>query len=62
MEENIFKFKDKSIKSGEETILCGIVNVTPDSFSDGGKFFGVDSAVKRALQLIDEGADRKSVV
>lgn len=56
MEENIFKFKDKSIKSGEETILCGIVNVTPDSFSDGGKFFGVDSAVKRALQLIDEGA------
>jgi dihydropteroate synthase len=35
----------------------GIVNVTPDSFSDGGKFASVDRAVARALELVDEGAD-----
>ena len=35
----------------------GIVNVTPDSFSDGGKYFSLDSAVNRALELIDDGAD-----
>ncbi len=37
--------------------LMGIVNVTPDSFSDGGKFFDVAAAVDHALQLADEGAD-----
>lgn len=35
----------------------GIVNVTPDSFSDGGRFFSLDSALARAEQLIHEGAD-----
>ena len=35
----------------------GIVNVTPDSFSDGGRFGSVEAAVQRARQLIDEGAD-----
>ena len=35
----------------------GIVNVTPDSFSDGGKYFRSEEAVRRALNLIDEGAD-----
>ena len=35
----------------------GIVNVTPDSFSDGGKYFSVDKAVDHALKLIDNGAD-----
>jgi len=35
----------------------GIVNVTPDSFSDGGKYFRPEEAVRRALNLIDEGAD-----
>jgi dihydropteroate synthase len=35
----------------------GIVNVTPDSFSDGGSFFGVDDAVAHALRLLDDGAD-----
>jgi len=35
----------------------GIVNVTPDSFSDGGKYSSVDLAIKHALQLISEGAD-----
>lgn len=56
MEELICKYKNKVLESGKETILCGIVNVTPDSFSDGGKFFGVDKAVKRAMELIESGA------
>lgn len=35
----------------------GIVNVTPDSFSDGGKYLNVDKAVDHALKLVDDGAD-----
>ena len=37
--------------------IYGIVNVTPDSFSDGGKFFDVNTAVEHALAMIEEGAD-----
>jgi dihydropteroate synthase len=37
--------------------VMGIINVTPDSFSDGGKYVAVDMAVAHARQLIDEGAD-----
>ena len=56
MENLVCKYKDKVLKSGGETILCGIVNVTPDSFSDGGKWYGKDKAIKRALELIEDGA------
>ena len=42
-------------------MLMGIVNVTPDSFSDGGKFFDPDAAIKHALELIEEGADMVDV-
>ena len=38
-------------------LIYGILNVTPDSFSDGGKFFSVDDAVEHALGMIFEGAD-----
>ncbi|MCY0887864.1 MAG: dihydropteroate synthase [Alicyclobacillaceae bacterium] len=38
-------------------LIMGIVNITPDSFSDGGQFFAADEAVGRALQLQEEGAD-----
>lgn len=38
-------------------LLMGIVNVTPDSFSDGGRYFAVNQAVEHGLQLIEEGAD-----
>ena len=37
--------------------IMGILNVTPDSFSDGGRYVDVDAAVKHGLQLVDEGAD-----
>ena len=38
-------------------LVMGILNVTPDSFSDGGKFFNIDDAVSHARQMIDDGAD-----
>ncbi|MBS3944044.1 MAG: dihydropteroate synthase [Melioribacter sp.] len=41
----------------DSALLIGIVNVTPDSFSDGGKFFSTESAIEHGLQLIKEGAD-----
>lgn len=47
----------KSLKLGERTLIMGILNVTPDSFSDGGKYLNPDQAVKRAREMIDEGAD-----
>ena len=39
-----------------KTAVCGIINVTPDSFSDGGQFFAVDQALQQARKLIAEGA------
>ncbi|CAA9462283.1 MAG: Dihydropteroate synthase [uncultured Rubrobacteraceae bacterium] len=41
---------------GPGPVLFGILNVTPDSFSDGGEFFGAGPAVARAIELLDEGA------
>jgi dihydropteroate synthase len=38
-------------------LVMGIVNVTPDSFSDGGKFFNADTAVAHALKLVEQGAE-----
>ena len=40
-----------------KTLIMGIVNVTPDSFSDGGLFFNTNRAIDHALKLVDEGAD-----
>lgn len=42
---------------GRRTLVMGILNVTPDSFSDGEQFFSLESALERARQLIREGAD-----
>jgi len=42
---------------GQRTCVMGIVNITPDSFSDGGKFFKVDAAVAQGLKLAEDGAD-----
>ncbi|MES2221270.1 MAG: dihydropteroate synthase [Acidobacteriota bacterium] len=47
----------RSLRLGERTLLVGVVNVTPDSFSDGGKFSASTEAVHHALKLVDEGAD-----
>ena len=42
---------------GERTLIMGVLNVTPDSFSDGGDFFSVQSAVRAALEMEAAGAD-----
>lgn len=47
----------RSLALGERTLLVGVVNITPDSFSDGGQFFSAASAIDHALRLLDEGAD-----
>ncbi len=49
--------KNFLLKLKEKTLIMGVLNVTPDSFSDGGKFFSVDKAVERALEMEKEGAD-----
>ena len=47
----------RSFEVGRRTLVMGVVNVTPDSFSDGGKFLDPDAAVARATRLVQEGAD-----
>jgi dihydropteroate synthase len=41
----------------ERTLVMGVLNVTPDSFSDGGRFLGKETALHRAIQMVEEGAD-----
>ena len=50
-------FYDWCQDPNRETLVMGILNVTPDSFSDGGLFYNTDEAVSHALQLIEDGID-----
>lgn len=50
------EFRDKKLDFNGETIVMGILNMTPDSFSDGGEYNNLDEAFKRALIMIDDGA------
>ena len=50
-------FQDWCLNPKRETLVMGIVNVTPDSFSDGGKFFSPEVAISHASKLIAQGAD-----
>jgi dihydropteroate synthase len=43
--------------SGERPLIMGILNITPNSFSDGGHFYHLEAAISRAEQMIDDGAD-----
>ncbi len=52
-----WRLRTRTIELGRRTLVMGIVNVTPDSFSDGGKFFAPEAAVAHALKLMEEGAD-----
>ena len=47
----------RALELGKRTLIMGVVNVTPDSFSDGGQFLDRDRAVEHAVRLLDEGAD-----
>ena len=51
------KLRSRTLLLGERTLIMGVLNVTPDSFSDGGEFFSADRAVKAALAMERAGAD-----
>ena len=53
----LWKLKSREIQLGDRTLIMGVLNVTPDSFSDGGRFVEPDKAYARALQIEEEGAD-----
>ena len=50
-------WRDGHVSSGPAPLVMGIVNVTPDSFSDGGLFLDPDAAVEHARRMVDDGAD-----
>lgn len=52
-----WKIARRSLPYGERTLVMGVLNVTPDSFSDGGQFLETDEAVRRAEEMAAEGAD-----
>ena len=55
--EFILDFRHRKYNLSERTHIMGVLNVTPDSFSDGGKFLSIDKAVSQALKMVEEGAD-----
>ena len=56
-----WKLARRSLPYGVRTLVMGVLNITPDSFSDGGKFYAPERAVEHALKLIAEGADMLDV-
>jgi len=56
-ENKVFRVAEKEFDLSKKTIIMGILNVTPDSFSDGGRYLNVNRAIEAALQMEQEGAD-----
>lgn len=50
-------FRKRKLDFSSRTHLMGVLNVTPDSFSDGGKFFKPEAAINQALRMVEQGAD-----
>jgi len=57
LRSNKIEFKDLTIDFGSRTYIMGILNVTPDSFSDGGEFIGLEEALAQVSKMIGDGAD-----
>ncbi|MGE8207394.1 dihydropteroate synthase [Heyndrickxia sp. NPDC080065] len=53
----ILQCRSHQLDYENKTLIMGILNITPDSFSDGGKFFNIDTAIGRAKQMVEDGAD-----
>ena len=51
------KLRSRVLRLGERTLIMGVLNVTPDSFSDGNRFISVKTAVEAALAIERAGAD-----
>ena len=54
---NVIKLRERNLELGTKTFVMGILNVTPDSFSDGGFFYSLENAKRHAAKLIEDGAD-----
>ena len=52
-----WQLRSRKLKLGERTLIMGVVNVTPDSFSDGGQFLDPVRAIAQGLELLQQGAD-----
>lgn len=52
-----WKLRGGTLELGRRTWVCGVVNITPDSFSDGGRFLEAEAAIAHGISLLDEGAD-----
>src|ERR1700704_2683920 len=52
-----WKLRTQALQMGERTLLVGVLNVTPDSFSDGGRYEDPDRAFARAVELEEQGVD-----
>jgi dihydropteroate synthase len=57
MGERLWKIGDKLVDLSKRGMIMGVLNVTPDSFSDGGKFFATDAAIASGIKMASEGAD-----
>jgi dihydropteroate synthase len=57
MDQRLWKIGDKIVDLSTRGMIMGVLNVTPDSFSDAGRFLATDQAVARGLQIASEGAD-----
>jgi dihydropteroate synthase len=53
----VWKLRERELLTGERTLIMAVLNVTPDSFSDGGKYLDPDRAFARAIELEEQGAD-----
>ncbi len=51
------KIRGLKVRLGERTLIMGVLNVTPDSFSDGGRYLDPDRAIRHAIELVRQGAD-----
>ncbi len=52
-----WKLRTRTLEPGKRTLIMGVVNITPDSFSDGGLYFDREAAISRCVQCLEEGAD-----
>ena len=52
-----WRLRTRTLKLGERTLIMGVLNITPDSFSDGGLYLAPEAAVAHGIRLLDEGAD-----
>ncbi|MCA9810330.1 MAG: dihydropteroate synthase [Candidatus Dadabacteria bacterium] len=55
--QKLLSLRGKALPLGERTLIMGVLNVTPDSFHDGGKYTSTDAALRRAETMAGEGAD-----